>query len=267
MSWQPDKDLELAVQKVLGRAREQTVLWARAERERVANADAARGVRSIHGFEGVKREEMSRYGQTAVRDVLDLFTRIFGDVPSEAAPWIQQTLNEAVDGSVQALTAQLEEARTQMQIPVRGAGEEIARIGAETKRDLDIELSIIRLRPRHRLTVVADVLGDFLGLAREALKRGGDAQNVAAVLVAASYEDTIRKIGETTAGVSGRPDLSAVLQAIKTAGIIIGPQFTTAQGYQTFRNHALHAEWAKVEKSTINSCLAFVEELLSQHFR
>jgi hypothetical protein len=50
-----------------------------------------------------------------------------------------------------------------------------------------------------------EVLGDLLGLAREALSNGGEPQkNVAAVLVAAAFEDTLRRLGEIRAGMTGR---------------------------------------------------------------
>ena len=43
---------------------------------------------------------------------------------------------------------------------------------------------------------------------QEALAVGSDgAKNVAAVLTAASYEDTVRRMGTTLAGVTGQPGL------------------------------------------------------------
>ena len=111
------------------------------------------------------------------------------------------------------------------------------------------------------------VLGDLLELAKVALaERSDDAKNVAAVLVAASFEDTMRKMGETLANVQGRPKLSDVVTALKNADVLKGASVGIAQNYLQFRNDALHADWAKVKPEVVVSCLGFVEQLLIQHF-
>ena len=111
------------------------------------------------------------------------------------------------------------------------------------------------------------VLADMLGLAKEALATNSDpARNVAAVLAAASFEDTIRKMGADLANVQGRPQLSAVLDALKNANVIVGAPFTTAQSYLKFRNDASHADWASINAAVVGSCIACVELLLLQHF-
>ena len=59
-------------------------------------------------------------------------------------------------------------------------------------------------------------LGDMLTLARDALADSREgSNNVAAVLTAATFEDTIRRMGETLAAVEGRPDLQDVITALK----------------------------------------------------
>jgi hypothetical protein len=118
-----------------------------------------------------------------------------------------------------------------------------------------------------KLQVTGEVLTDFIQLARTALNESGDgAKNVAAVLTAAAFEDTIRRMGETFAGVIGKDDLSEVLKRLKDAGVIQSPQVGIAQAYLSFRNHALHANWDKVERESIQSVLGFVEQLLLKHF-
>lgn len=112
-----------------------------------------------------------------------------------------------------------------------------------------------------------EVLGDLLGLAREALATGGDPQkNVAAVLVAAAFEDTLRRLAENKAGVNGRPKLEEVIGALKSAGVLVGAAVSTANGYLKFRNDSLHADWQNVQPPVIGSCMVFVEGLLQQHF-
>lgn len=114
---------------------------------------------------------------------------------------------------------------------------------------------------------VGAALSDFIGLAKDALSEGTEgSKNVAAVLVAASFEDTVRRMGSSLAGVTGRPDLNAVITALKDAGILQGAPLSTALGYLKFRNDALHADWSKIDRAVVGSCLAFVEGLLLKHF-
>jgi hypothetical protein len=118
-----------------------------------------------------------------------------------------------------------------------------------------------------RQQIAGEVLTDLIQLARIVLNEPGEgAKNVAAVLTAASFEDTIRRMGETLAGVMGRDDLSEVLTKLKEAGVIQSPQVGIAQSYLSFRNHALHANWEKIEREAIHSVLGFVEQLLLKHF-
>jgi len=91
------------------------------------------------------------------------------------------------------------------------------------------------------------------------------ARNVAAVLTAAAFEDTIRRMGATLAGVEGRPDLKEVLMALKKAQVLLGAPLATALGYLKFRNDALHADWAKLNAAVVGSCLSFTEGLLLQY--
>lgn len=118
-----------------------------------------------------------------------------------------------------------------------------------------------------RRELAAEVLADFMLLAKTCLDQGDEgSKNVASVLAAAAFEDVIRRMGAEFAGVTDRVDLSDVLQALKKTGIIHTPQISVAQSYLPFRNHALHAEWQKIERETIYSVLGFVEQLLMKHF-
>ncbi len=115
--------------------------------------------------------------------------------------------------------------------------------------------------------LAGEVLSDFIQLAREALSESNQgARNVAAVLAAAAYEDTIRRMGSELAGIQGRPDLQDVIIELKQKGILEGPQVAIAQSYLKFRNDALHADWNKIDTPSIHSILGFVEHLLVKHF-
>lgn len=130
------------------------------------------------------------------------------------------------------------------------------------KRDIESGLTA-----NLRQQITAEVLTDFIQLSRSALNEGGvGAKNVAAVLAAAAFEDTIRRMGEDLAGVVGKDDLSEVLKKLKDAGVMQSPQVGIAQSYLSFRNHALHANWENIERESIHSVLGFVEQLLLKHF-
>ena len=73
-------------------------------------------------------------------------------------------------------------------------------------------------------------------------------------------------MGEEFAGVTTRPKLEEVIAALKTADVLKGGQIATAQGFLKFLNDSLHADWANVDRSQVESCLAFSESLLLKHF-
>lgn len=115
-------------------------------------------------------------------------------------------------------------------------------------------------------TITADVLTDFLQLARTALgEKGDDAKNVAAVLTAALYEDTIRRLASAN-GIPHIDKLQDVITTLKYKGILQGPQVGIAISYLKFRNDSLHAQWANIGRESVVSVLGFVEQLLLKHF-
>lgn len=114
----------------------------------------------------------------------------------------------------------------------------------------------------------SEVLTDLVQLARAVLDEPGDnAKNVAAVLAAAAFEDTIRRMGSAFAGVMGKDDLSDVIETLKQKGILVAPQLGIAISYLNFRNRALHANWEQIDRASVNSVLGFVQELLLKHFQ
>ena len=115
--------------------------------------------------------------------------------------------------------------------------------------------------------VTSDVLSDFIQLARASLaERNEEGKNVAAVLAAAAFEDTLRRIAREHAGVIGRDPLADVLVALKNSGLLVSPQLGIANGYLNFRNLALHADWDGIEPAAVESIIGFVEQLLLKHF-
>jgi hypothetical protein len=115
-------------------------------------------------------------------------------------------------------------------------------------------------------TITGDVLTDFLQLARAALNEPGDeAKNVAAVLTAALFEDTLRRLASVS-GIPHSEKLQDTLTSLKENGVMQGSQVGIANSYLNFRNSALHAQWERVERESIASVLGFVEHLLMKHF-
>ena len=118
-----------------------------------------------------------------------------------------------------------------------------------------------------RLEVTGEVLADLVGIGKEILSEGTDsAKNVAAVMIAAAFEDLLRRMGVEFAGVSVRPSLQDVLTALKDAGALKGGEIGTAQSFLKFRNDSLHADWANVSRAQVESCTAFIDSLLVKHF-
>jgi len=118
-----------------------------------------------------------------------------------------------------------------------------------------------------RALLVGEIIAELLALGKEILAdRSEAAKNVSAVLVAAAFEDLIRRMGAEFAGVGGRPRLEEVINALKQKDVLKGGEPTTALGYLKFRNDSLHADWENVQRSQTESCLAFVEALLLKHF-
>jgi aminopeptidase N len=136
--------------------------------------------------------------------------------------------------------------------------------GSLTNLKEEVEAGVLSSLERR---IASDVLSDLIQLAREALKETADgAKNVAAVLAAAAFEDTIRRIAREHAGVIGQDKLEVVIGRLKEAGLLVPPQLGIALSYLSFRNHALHAEWDKIDRAAVSSVLGFVEQLLLKHF-
>ncbi|MGH9256756.1 MAG: hypothetical protein ACRD3C_19520 [Vicinamibacterales bacterium] len=115
-----------------------------------------------------------------------------------------------------------------------------------------------------RRRAVGEVIADMLMLAKETLADG--ATSVAAVLAAAAFEDTIRRMASILANIHDRRKLSDVLIALKDAKALEGAQFGIGQSYLQFRNDAMHADWSKVDGPAVSSCIGFVEQLVLKHF-
>jgi uncharacterized protein YutE (UPF0331/DUF86 family) len=117
-----------------------------------------------------------------------------------------------------------------------------------------------------RATITAEVLSDLVTLARTVMSESGSSgKDVAAVLTAAAFEDTIRRLAAKE-GIPHSEKLADALEELKRRGVLRGAEVGVAQSYLGFRNKALHAEWAEVDMASVQSALAFTEQLLLKHF-
>ena len=125
----------------------------------------------------------------------------------------------------------------------------------------EIELGLVG---NIQLQAQGGIFGDFITLARESLN---DSKDVAAVLVSAALEDTLKKFALHNGLDVDDKDMSQVIKALKSQGSLIGPQASLVKSYVQLRNKAFHAEWDKIEKETVNSAISFIETFLLKHFR
>jgi hypothetical protein len=118
-----------------------------------------------------------------------------------------------------------------------------------------------------RREVTGEVLGDWLQLAKATLDEGGpNSKNVAAVLAAAAFEDTLRRLGATYCGIHTRESLPTILAELKKADVLRGSQVSVVQAHFPFRNDAMHADWSKIDVVAVGTALSLVQELLLKHF-
>jgi hypothetical protein len=137
-------------------------------------------------------------------------------------------------------------------------------LGAITNAKAELQAGLVGSL---RVQVTGEVLADLVSLSKEILAEGTDpAKNVAAVLIAAAFEDLTRRMGTELARLAGRPSLQDVITALKDAGVLKGGEIGTAQSFLKFRNDSLHADWANVSRVQVESCAAFIDAMLLKHF-
>ena len=113
------------------------------------------------------------------------------------------------------------------------------------------------------LEVQGAIFGDFITLAKESLDESKD---VAAVLVSAALEDTLKRFALQNGLEVADTEMAQVINALKSEGLLKGPQAAVVQSYVKLRNKAFHAEWDQIEKETVNSAIGFTETFLLEHF-
>ena len=112
--------------------------------------------------------------------------------------------------------------------------------------------------------VSAEIFGDFVALAKRALAE--DNKDVAAVLAAAALEDALQRYARSNDLDVEGASMSKVISAIKSKGLVSGPQKSMLAAMLEMRNQAMHAKWDKIHKPEVSSLIAFVEQFLLNNF-
>ena len=112
--------------------------------------------------------------------------------------------------------------------------------------------------------VSGEVLGNFVVMAKEALNGGH--KNVAAVLACAALEDTLKRFaGANGLNVTDKP-MNEVINALKSQGLVSGPQKSLLDSFPKIRIAALHAEWDNITEAAVGGVIGFVEHFLLSKF-
>ena len=100
----------------------------------------------------------------------------------------------------------------------------------------DVEEGRVNIQSKIR----SEILGDLLALALETLNAGE--KDVAAVLACAALEDALKRYASDLGLEVQDKEMSEVVNALKSKGVIRKPQGKVLDGYVQIRNKAFHAE-------------------------
>ncbi len=130
-------------------------------------------------------------------------------------------------------------------------------LGAKADYEKDCYISLDR-------KVSGEVFGDFVAIAKKALDEGN--KDVAAVLACAALEDALKRLASTNGlNVDGK-DMSEVIGALKSKGLVGGAQKSILETMPKTRNNAMHADWAKISATEVGGVIGFTEQFLLQNF-
>ncbi|MEZ5630607.1 MAG: DUF4145 domain-containing protein [Burkholderiaceae bacterium] len=113
-------------------------------------------------------------------------------------------------------------------------------------------------------SVTGEVVGDFVALAQAALRDGH--HTVACVLASAALEDALKRYAaQNDLDVSDKT-MEDVVNALKSKGLVSGPQKALLAAMPKLRNQAMHAKWENLTREDAGSMIGFVEQFLMAHF-
>jgi hypothetical protein len=112
--------------------------------------------------------------------------------------------------------------------------------------------------------ISGEVFGDFVSAAKRALDEGQ--KDVAAVLACAALEDALKRFAQMQGLVVDDKDMAAIINALKSAGLLSGSQKSLVDVMPRIRNAAMHAEWTSVTPQDVGSVIGYVEQFLLVKF-
>ncbi|XBT41643.1 hypothetical protein ABNP32_13425 [Pseudomonas viridiflava] len=111
--------------------------------------------------------------------------------------------------------------------------------------------------------VVASAFDDFLDHATQYHKAGK--LNEAAVLASAVLEDTIKRIARKCEVAVSGVSLEPLIDELTKCNVFTQVKAKRLKSYAAIRNHALHAEWDKLDIRDVGAQLSGLRELLDEH--
>ena len=112
--------------------------------------------------------------------------------------------------------------------------------------------------------ISGEVFGDFIKAAKASFEE--NQKDIAAVLACAALEDLLKRLGKINSLAIEDKSMNDVVNSLKRAGIIKGPQASLIGAYVTLRNKTFHAEWNKIDAADVKSLISFTEQMLLQNF-
>lgn len=113
-------------------------------------------------------------------------------------------------------------------------------------------------------SVSGELFGDLVALAKAALSEGQ--HTVAAVLASAALEDALKRFAIANGLAVEGNTMEQVVNALKSQGLVSGPQKALLSAMPKIRNHAMHADWDKLTPQDAGSVVGFVEHFLLSTF-
>jgi hypothetical protein len=112
--------------------------------------------------------------------------------------------------------------------------------------------------------ISGEIFGYFVSLAKAALSEGQ--HTVAAVLASAALEDALKRYASSCGIDVEQKTMDEVVNALKSKGLVGGPQKALLSAMPKIRNVAMHADWQKLTPQDAGSVIGFVEQFLLSHF-
>lgn len=130
-------------------------------------------------------------------------------------------------------------------------------LAAKSDFEAGLDFNIERL-------VAGEVFGDFVALAKACLAEGN--HSVAAVLACAALEDALKRYARAKGLEVEGKTMEDIVNALKSKGLVTGPQKALMAAMPRIRNAAMHADWDKLTANEAGSVLGFVEQFLLTQF-